>query len=112
MAHAFNPSTQQAEAGGSEFKAYRMSSRTATTSQRNLSQNSSNSNKTAVVMCECFSCICICQPRTCPVPVDSRNGVGLARIGVTEGGELACGYWELSLGLLGEQLVHLTAALS
>ena len=38
MAHAFNPSTLEAEAGGSEFKAnlvYRSSSRTVRATQRN-----------------------------------------------------------------------------
>jgi hypothetical protein len=38
VAHAFNPSTQEAEAGGSEFKAslvYRVSSRIARDTQKN-----------------------------------------------------------------------------
>jgi hypothetical protein len=38
VAHAFNPSTQEAEAGGFEFKAslvYKVSSRTARATQRN-----------------------------------------------------------------------------
>ena len=39
VAHAFNPNTLEAEAGRSEFKAspvYRVSSRTASSTQRNL----------------------------------------------------------------------------
>jgi hypothetical protein len=46
VAHAFNPSTQEAEAGGFEFEAslvYRVSSRTARATQRN--PVSKNKNK-------------------------------------------------------------------
>ena len=48
MEHAFNPSTQEAEAGRSELKAsldYRASSRTTRALQRNLEKNKSK-NKT------------------------------------------------------------------
>jgi hypothetical protein len=47
--HAFNPSTWEAEAGGSEFEAslvYRVSSRTARTTQRNpVSKNQKTKTK-------------------------------------------------------------------
>jgi hypothetical protein len=50
VVHAFNPSTQEAEAGGSlEFEAslvYRVSSRTARATQRNpVSKNKTKNNK-------------------------------------------------------------------
>jgi hypothetical protein len=50
VAHAFNPSTREAEAGGFlEFEAslvYRVSSRTARATQRNpVSKNQKNKNK-------------------------------------------------------------------
>jgi hypothetical protein len=47
--HAFNPSTQEAEAGGFEFKVslvYKVSSRTARATQRNtVSKKTTNNNK-------------------------------------------------------------------
>jgi hypothetical protein len=50
VAHTFNPSTREAEAGGSlEFKAslvYKVSSRTARATQRNPVSNKTKQNKT------------------------------------------------------------------
>ena len=54
VAHAFNPSTWEAEAGGSEFEAslvYRVSSRTARATQRNpVSKNRKKKNCNACAM--------------------------------------------------------------
>lgn len=41
------------------------------------------------------------------VPVDVR-GIGASGTGVTDDCELPCGFWELNLGYLGEQLMLLT----
>ena len=57
-AQAFDPSTQEAEAGGSEFEVslvYRVSSRTARATQEPCVKKTKTNNPTRQ-----FACVCVC----------------------------------------------------